>query len=1004
MRHSFFYLLSLICLCCSSLESFAQKYQPKIDSLQKVLSKELSQQERAKTYGTLGAFYQKQKKASLALGAYQEALKHVDTLKASTELANLYKSIGDVYYGETHYQKTLNYYFKSLAVKQKLGNQGQVGILFFNIGIVYRDANNYPKAVEYYQKALEIFLHDKKTYKYCINVYQNLGIVHRNVGNFDKAIAQHQKVVEVSKKLKLKAWIAHGQTGLGNAYFQQGKYQQALEYYQQALKYYRTAKNKVNLATCEANIVNIYLRQGNPKAEAYMLRSLKIFKQYKLRGHEAKVYNDFGKSYRIKGQYDKALFYHQKNLKIRKQLKYKKGIAVTLRLMGAIYQLQGKYKQAREYFREGLTISKKIGDSTEQAIILQRIGRWHLGKGNYVEALQYYQKALNINEKMNRIEGIYSIYQALSVLYDTQGVFTKALSFVKKGVEINTNHQRPLGTALNNLAHGYYRMGNYEQALKYYQEALDQEIVTQRQNNLAFIYYGLGITHMAQGQYLEAQTHLLQALKIRQMLGEQENQALTEVALGELKYHQHQYKEALKYLLSAVEIAQRLNLPASLKEGSRYLAQVYAALGNYKEAYQNHTLYKTLADSLVNQTNTRKIAQLETQYIYQQKQDSLKVIQAKKEGALQAEIQTQKANQRTILIGAGLLGIVLIILGLFYRSKQRSNRLLTSANTQLISLDRFKQQMMGMIVHDLKNPLNAIIGLSEDQQNPQFTPINRSGKRMQHLVLNILDVQRMEDQKMPLKKEIVAVDDLIQGAMSQVSFVVQEKNQQINLANLPSTASLEGDAGVLTRVLVNLLINATQHTTQNQAIQVATKIENEHCKISVIDEGVGIAPEFLDTLFDQYQQATPKQFGWTQSTGLGLTFCKLAVEAHQGEIGVESTLGKGSTFWFTLPLAKTTTTTPSVTNIPKKLEETSNNLSFHFTEAELKVLQPLAIKISQYQIYQTGDIVPLLDALTETNSEAIRSWQLAMRDAIFAYNKATFEELLELASTHSSTI
>ncbi|HAS41642.1 MAG TPA: hypothetical protein DCS93_14265 [Microscillaceae bacterium] len=1003
MRYSFFHLLSIICLGCSSIESFAQKYQPKIDSLKQVLSKELSQQERANTYGTLGAFYQKQKKASLALGAYQEALKHVDTLKASTELANLYKSIGDVYYGETHYKKTLNSYFKSLAVKQKLGNQGQVGILLFNIGIVFRDANNYPKAVEYYQKALEIFLHDKKTYKYSINVYQNLGIVQRQMGNFDKAIAQHQKVVEVSKKLKFKVWVAHGQNGLGNAYFQQGKYQQALEYYQQALKYYRTAKNKVNLATCEANIVNIYLRQGNPKAEEYMLRSLEIFKQYKLRGHEAKVYNDFGKSYRIKGQYDKALFYYQKNLKIRKQLKYKKGIAVTLRLMGAVYQLQGRYDKARECFQEGLTISKKIGDNTEQAIILEYIGRWHLRKGNYVEALQNYQKALYINEKNNRIEGLYSVYQALSRLYNTQGTFTKSLSFVKKGLEINTQNQRPLGAALNNVAHGYYQVGNYEQALKYYDQALSEEMVTQRQAVLATIYHGLGLTHMAQGQYLKAQTHLLRTLKIRQMLGEKENQALIEVALGELKYHQHQYEEALQYLRSAVDIAQRLNLPAVLKEGSRYLAKVYAALGNYKEAYQSHTLYKTLADSLVNQKNTRKIAQLETQYVYQQKQDSLKVIQAKKEGVLQTEIQTQKANQRTVLIGAGFLGLLLVVLALFYRSKQRSNRLLTSTNAQLISLDRFKQQMMGMIVHDLKNPLNAIIGLSEDQQNPQFTPINRSGKRMQHLVLNILDVQRMEDQKMPLKKEIVAVDDLIQGAMNQVSFVVQEKNQQIKFTNLPEAASLEGDTGVLTRVLVNLLINATQHTTHNQAIQVTTEVGNDRCKISVIDEGAGIAPEFLDKLFDQYQQATPKQFGWTQSTGLGLTFCKLAVEAHQGEIGVTSTLGKGSTFWFTLPLAKTTTATPSVMDVPKNVEKVSD-VFFQFTPTELKVLQPLVIKISQYQIYQTGDIIPLLDTLTPTNSEAIKNWQLAMKDAIFAYNKTTFETLLELASTHSSTI
>lgn len=992
-------LLFFFCFLLGSYWSSAQQHQLKIDSLKKLLNNDVSLQEKASIHNTLGSLYQKQKKPDTALHAYQQALKYTDTVKTSVELATLYENIGGVFYEQLQYKDALSYYFKSLAVKQQLNDVGKVGILYFNIGIIYRDANDYPKAVEYYHKALEVFLHDKKTYKYSINVYQNLGIVHRKVGNFDKAIAQHEKAIEVSQKLKLKVWIAHGQNSLGNAYYQQGKYKDALRYYHQALEFYRTAKNKVDLATCEANIVNIYLLQGNPKAAGYMDRSLKIFKKYKLREHEAKVYNDFGKSYRVRGMYQEALKYYQKNLEIRKQIKYKKGIAATLRLMGNIYKLQGNYSKAMKCFREGLMISEQLGDNFGKSALLLNIGNWHFTKGAYVKALQYYQKSLHISEKINRVEGINSVYKALSALYQTQGDFAMALVFARKNLGIHRKNQHPLGGALSSVAYGYYLQGDYKQALKYYQQALRQENITQRQTSLAFIYYGLGTTNLARKNFSQAESYLLRSWTLRQMLGEQLGLASTEVALGKLNYQEQNHPKALKYLRSAVGIARSLNVPSTLREGSRYLAEVYEALGDYKAAYQNHKLYKELADSLLNQKNTRKIAQLESQYIYKKKQDSLKVIQAKNEGALQAEIRTQKANQRTTLIGVGLLGILLAVLALFYRSKQLSNHLLASTNAQLLSLDRFKQQMMGMIVHDLKNPLNAIIGLSEAQQDPQFfTTINRSGKRMQHLVLNILDVQRMEDQQMPLKKETVLVADLIQAAVHQVSFVAQEKNQQISIVSLPEV-SLEVDPDLLTRVLVNLLSNATQYVAQNGEIQVMVEIQEGHCKISVSDNGVGIAPEFLNKVFDKYQQAAIQKSGWMRSTGLGLTFCKLTIEAHKGEIGVVSELGKGSTFWFTLPLKQVSlsTSTNSVVSQVVVQEDT-----FNFTLEERQILQSLVAKISQYRIYQTGEIVPLLATLDQTTSVSLKNWQVAMEDAIFAYNKAKFEALLQDVNTPSS--
>lgn len=337
--------------------------------------------------------------------------------------------------------------------------------------------------------------------------------------------------------------------------------------------------------------------------------------------------------------------------------------------------------------------------------------------------------------------------------------------------------------------------------------------------------------------------------------------------------------------------------------------------------------------------------------------------------------------------------------------KESNNKLnqsleeLDAINEKLIELDKFKQQMMGMIVHDLKNPLNSIIGLSEQQDDPRFfSTIHQSGQRMQGLIMDILDVQKFEESKMKLLKDKVALEELFQLAIQQISFLTRDKNLQITTEALPH-AFVEIDKDLVLRVMVNLLTNACKHTPQNGKIRVYMEQVNfgkgQGYKVLVSDSGEGIPTEHLDKIFSKFHQVSQKKSGAIQSTGLGLTFCKLTIEAHSGKIGVESPVGNGATFWFTLPATMPPEGLDQALLATETIVETSQRPSiFEFGAQDLALLKPIVKQIAQHEIFQISKIRQAIAPLDNHTNECIKNWRIELEDAMYTYNEPRFQELL----------
>ncbi len=238
------------------------------------------------------------------------------------------------------------------------------------------------------------------------------------------------------------------------------------------------------------------------------------------------------------------------------------------------------------------------------------------------------------------------------------------------------------------------------------------------------------------------------------------------------------------------------------------------------------------------------------------------------------------------------------------------NRQLMENFDRLKKLEALRDDLIHMIVHDMRSPLMGITGYLEmlemdagGKLNPEELDMLQSsrscGKVLGEMVNSLLDVSRLEQGEMPVDKASANLDELIQMALDSLGSLTMG----VPLRHLNPSPSIlvDCDVGLITRVIANLVGNAIKFLPQGGTVTVSSEPWGVGAKLCVADTGIGIPLEYREKIFEKFGQVEARNERMANSTGLGLAFCKLAVEAHGGQIGVESEVGKGSTFWFTLP-------------------------------------------------------------------------------------------------------
>jgi len=244
-----------------------------------------------------------------------------------------------------------------------------------------------------------------------------------------------------------------------------------------------------------------------------------------------------------------------------------------------------------------------------------------------------------------------------------------------------------------------------------------------------------------------------------------------------------------------------------------------------------------------------------------------------------------------------------------------------------------KTQFLANMSHELRTPLNSIINFTRilssglrgpvtSEQRDYLTRVRQSGEHLLGLINDILDLSKIESGRMELYIEPVQVATLIQGVIATTAGLIKGKAIELCQELAPTLPLVEADRTRLRQILLNLLSNAAKFTASG-AITVSAQLDGRQLIVRVHDTGIGIAPEHLTSIFEEFRQVEGSASRRYEGTGLGLAICRRLVELHGGQLWVESTVGVGSTFTFSLPIvpsappsALATLATVSSTGIP----------------------------------------------------------------------------------------
>ena len=245
-----------------------------------------------------------------------------------------------------------------------------------------------------------------------------------------------------------------------------------------------------------------------------------------------------------------------------------------------------------------------------------------------------------------------------------------------------------------------------------------------------------------------------------------------------------------------------------------------------------------------------------------------------------------------------------------------ANRMLAASRDQAEAATRAKSVFLANMSHEIRTPMNAIIGLAHllrrgelnPKQDEQLAKIADAGRHLLGIINDILDISKIDAGKLELEETSLLPAEILANVASMVSEQVTGKGLQLAVEATTPVGRVRGDAVRLTQAVLNLTANAVKFTERGRIVLrlevLGEEADSVYLRFSVADTGIGVAPETMGKLFGTFEQAdssTTRRYG---GTGLGLAITRRLAELMGGETGVESTLGVGSTFWFTARLAK----------------------------------------------------------------------------------------------------
>lgn len=296
---------------------------------------------------------------------------------------------------------------------------------------------------------------------------------------------------------------------------------------------------------------------------------------------------------------------------------------------------------------------------------------------------------------------------------------------------------------------------------------------------------------------------------------------------------------------------------------------------------------------------------------------------------------------------------------------------------------KLRDGLTDMIVHDLKNPISNILNLSESKEITFFA------NEILTMVENILDVKKHEGIMMSLKKDFVPLHRIAVNAIKQISLFAERKNIKI-INKISRSIIVYADEEIIKRVIVNFLSNSIKYSYPNGKIVINVRNLNDgRITVDIVDSGVGIEKDKIHLIFDKFSQVMIKKTGSARSSGLGLTFCKIAVQSHGGVINVKSVPGKYTIFSFDVELYNKQFLDDDY-DISDKLNVVK------LTDKDKQYLKQFYKQLNEHEVYEIGKLRKILNHIDDNFSETLLAWKTEINKAIYNCNFELYKNITNM--------
>ncbi|MDX2130121.1 MAG: tetratricopeptide repeat protein [Chloroherpetonaceae bacterium] len=599
------------------------------------------------------------------------------------------------------------------------------------------------------------------------------------------------------------------------------------------------------------------------------------------------------------------------------QIGYEIGLAYSLRNEGICSYLLSNYEDGLLKTLEALELFERFNDQNGEASTFNIVGTIYEGLGIYASALDSYLKSAKHFQSLNDLQGQATVLNNIGNIYQKQGDYDKALEYHLSSLKIKESSGDLQGQAksLNNIGLVYEKMGDVVNAIDYHIKCMKLTDSIGDTQGYATAFLNIGSFYHTLGNYEKALDYHFISLTIFDEMGDKNSLAITYNNIGRIYHSLGHYAKALENILEALNIATQINAKEILCDVYQALAAAYEIEGDFVNALDAQRKFTMFKEEMFNEETRRKMRSLQVNF---------EVIRMEREKEIYY-LRNTELKRANVALEKSL------------KEAEQLRRDAEKRKEEAEQANKLKSELLGIAAHDLKNPLQTIMGFSrlieEEADKPaqvveMSNYIYNSSTRMFNIISNLLKMSAVESGTLNLNLQVLDFNQIVAAAAKNNFILAEAKNQKLQIS-LSRETYVIADEERLMDIFDNLISNAIKYSPIGKPVFISTEkmiIDSSETpsleaitdaksleafsspkpqvfvRLSVRDQGQGLTEKDKTKLFGKFQRLSAKPTAGESSTGLGLSIVKQYVDLFGGKVWAESEgKDKGSAFIVEFP-------------------------------------------------------------------------------------------------------